>query len=529
MKRTLLLYSTFFILHSTFAQPANTNISSGVSFDGEPYIAVNPSNPQNMVIAWMGLTFVPTVRVSIKTKTSFDGGNTWGNLHTQSHLSNNTTSADVSMCFKNDGTLYISYIDSRQSPDSGVIYVAHSTDGGINWTAPTVAWNLLEDTVKKPIDRPWMVCDNSSTANYGMLYMSTKPVPWIPAPNRPYFKSSSDSGNTWSAYRYVDTTNYLVGSYIQAPMAAVATTQDGAVCTAYPSYVASQSIYPKVYLAKSYDKGAHFQYYDMLSSPVGAPDTNLKQGYCLVSDPINSNRMAEVYVGGQNGDADIFIITTNNGGVTWSNPVRVNDDAIGNGKHQDMPWASYNSAGRLVVTWRDRRNGTGTGFQQASDTYAALSTDNGASFYPNFRLSSMTAAFDSVLYQNGNDFMGCKLVGDTICATWGDVRTGKLNIFFAKASDSTGISAGVTEVASEETGTLTVYPNPASSIIQITLPFISSNAVLTLTDASGKIVFEKKAPKGEEQIDINGLARGIYYAIYGLGDIVYKQSLVIGQ
>jgi hypothetical protein len=529
MKRTLFFLLAAFVSQISFAQPANTNISTGVVFDGEPFIAVNPSNTQNIVIAWMGITFTPTVRVSIKTKTSFDGGNTWGNLHTQPHLSNNTTSADVSMCFKNDGTLYISYIDSRQNPDSGVIYVAHSTDGGINWTTPTIAWNLTEDTVKKPIDRPWMVCDNSATSNYGTLYMTTKPVPWIPAPNRPYFKSSSDGGNTWTAYRYIDSTNYYVGNNIQAPMAAVTTTVDGAVCAGYPSYVASQSIYGKFYLAKSYDKGVNFTYTDMLTNPVSAGDTNLKLGYCLVSDPVNANRMASAYVGGQDGDADIFVITTNNGGTTWSNPVRVNDDAIGNGVLQDMPWASYNAAGRLVVTWRDRRNGTGIGFQQPSDTYAAMSADNGASFYPNFRLSSATAAFDSVLYQNGNDFMGCKLVDDSICATWGDVRTGKLNIFFAKASDSTGISASIIEVASEETGSLTVFPNPASSNLHITLPFSSADATLQLMNATGKIVYEKKSPLTNEQVDISALAKGIYYAEYRLGEIVYRQAVVIGH
>src|SRR5437764_7511620 len=101
MKKPLLILLCLFLFKLSSAQISNINISNGVTFDGEPFLAVNPANPQNMVIAWMGLTALPTVRISIKSKVSFDGGATWLPLHIQPHLSNNTTSADVSMCFRN--------------------------------------------------------------------------------------------------------------------------------------------------------------------------------------------------------------------------------------------------------------------------------------------------------------------------------------------------------------------------------------------------------------------------------------------
>ena len=46
------------------------NISNGVLYDGEPYIAVNPSNSQHMVVAWLG--YKPFQYVIIKTKTTFN-------------------------------------------------------------------------------------------------------------------------------------------------------------------------------------------------------------------------------------------------------------------------------------------------------------------------------------------------------------------------------------------------------------------------------------------------------------------------
>jgi hypothetical protein len=50
----------------------NTNISNGFVFDGEPYLAINPNNPQHMVVAWMG--FKMSNQIVIKTKVSFNGG-----------------------------------------------------------------------------------------------------------------------------------------------------------------------------------------------------------------------------------------------------------------------------------------------------------------------------------------------------------------------------------------------------------------------------------------------------------------------
>jgi len=232
-------------------------------------------------------------------------------------------------------------------------------------------------------------------------------------------------------------------------------------------------------------------------------------------------------VSAQNGDADIFVITTNNGGLNWGSAVRVNDDAQSNGKHQDMVWASYNAAGRLMVTWRDRRNGTGTGFQQPSDTYASLSVNNGATFTTNFRLSTATAPFDSVLYQDGNDFMGCQLVGDSICAAWGDVRSGKLNIYFAKASDSTGISAGVIEVASEDLFEMNVFPNPAREKVTVSFPFSPGEGVLEITDNEGRAVFHKNKPKETETVDCRNLAEGIYYAVFTVENYSLKHAFVI--
>lgn len=212
IKRILTAFAILVSIQICKAQPVNTNISSGILFDGEPYLAVNPTNNQNMVAAWMGIKFSGGLyRIAIKTRATFDGGNTWSVVNSLPHFGTGFGSADVSMSFNKNGLLYICYIDYKQAPDSGGIYVARSFDGGINWDTPSKAFDMNDVANKRPIDRPWLVVDKSNTINSGTLYITTKPAPWIAPPNRNYFKVSTDSGHTWTSIANVDGgTHWLV-------------------------------------------------------------------------------------------------------------------------------------------------------------------------------------------------------------------------------------------------------------------------------------------------------------------------------
>src|SRR5271157_3289727 len=215
-----------------FAQ--NEDISGGVVFEGEPYLAVDPSNSQHMVIEWMGYMDGNGVNLSMKTKATFDGGKTWSNTVVFPHQRKGWKSADPSMVFDKKGNVIACYIDYRESPDSGGVYIIKSTDGGLSWSGTSEVIDVLSDVTKVPLDRPWLAIDNSNSLTQGNLYVTTKPAPWISAPNRPYFMRSVDGGNNWSHFRYVDTVAYLVGNYIQAPMADLTVCTQGDLHIIYP-------------------------------------------------------------------------------------------------------------------------------------------------------------------------------------------------------------------------------------------------------------------------------------------------------
>ncbi len=319
MKKILLPFIIVLLTNAMFAQPTNTNISNGNIFDGEPYLAINPANNQNLVTAWMGMKFTNGLfRIAIKTRASFDGGTTWSAVNTMPHMGTAYGSADPSMAFDANGFLYLCYIDYKQNPDSGGIYVSRSADGGLNWDAPSKAFDMYDVANKRPIDRPWLVVDKSSTANAGTLYITTKPAPWIAPPNRPYYKMSSDSGHTWTAIANLDGAGYLTGNSIAAPMAAPVTTIDGKFCAIYPSYVASQNILPCYYFASSNNQGQSFNYNLVYATAPAGADSNLKNGYQLIAHPNDANKLFFVGPVSQNGDADIKALNSTDGGQTWS-------------------------------------------------------------------------------------------------------------------------------------------------------------------------------------------------------------------
>ncbi|MEI6766908.1 MAG: T9SS type A sorting domain-containing protein [Bacteroidota bacterium] len=501
-----------FVLQIANAQTVNTNISNGVIFDGEPYLAINPVNNQNMVAVWMGFKYSGGLfRIAIKTRASFDGGNSWSTAVALPHFGTGFGSADPSLAFDKNGLLYVCYIDYKQAPDSGGIYVARSTDGGLNWDTPSKAFDMYDVPNKRPIDRPWLVVDNSNTSNSGTLYITTKPAPWIAPPNRNYFKVSLDNGHTWSTIANVDGGTHLVGSLIAQPMAAPATTLSGKFCAVYPSYVASQNPLPAYYLATSADKGQSFSYSNVFAAIPASNDTNFKLGYQLITDPADSNRMVFLIPDAQNGDNDIFAFRSSNGGQSWNGPVRINDDALSNGKAQDMVWGAYNTTGGLIVTWRDRRDASSNGFWNAGyDFYYATSTDNGQTFSANQKLSSQFITFDSVISQSGNDFLGCTYSGDTLCSVWGDTRNGRMNIYFAKTIAGTNTSVEIM-LLNGEGPQWNIYPNPVHEELNVAASAELAGKEVRIYNASGKKISSYMLKEMNEKISIKGFKAGIYF------------------
>ena len=462
MKNLILLFTACFLCcYTGYSQ--NEDLSNGLVFEGEPYMVIDPANASHIVVAWMGS--VALQHVAIKVKASFDGGQTWSAGTYLAHESSTYTSADVSMAFDHSGNLFITYIDSRQSPDSGGVFIRKSTDGGLTFGGSSQVISGFADGTKYPLDRPWLTITSGGGASPDTLYVTTKPAPWVAPPNRPYFTKSYDNGVTWSAWRNIDTVNYLVGSLIQAPMAAPAVDSAGQFHCIYPTYVAAVSLYPR-YILASLQRGANNFTRSVACTVTGAGtvDTLAKAGYRLICDPTNNGHYALFSIANLTGDLDVYFIETRNAGATWTTPVRVNDDPSGNGKMQDLVWSNFDEFGNIITAWRDRRNAPGTGYQQPSEIWGAVKWGDSTAFSANFRISDTIVAYDSLyLSGNGNDFLNVAMAQDTLSAVWGDVRTGVLNIWFDRCAMSSGSHVGIQNIVSEKVPQVSIFPDPADN------------------------------------------------------------------
>lgn len=511
------------IISKSVSYSQNLNLSNLSTFEGEPYIAINPTNNQNIVVAWMGYVFGSGTALTIKTKKSIDGGQTWSNSVNLPHMSPNYKSADVSLAFDGTGKLFLTYIDYRESPDSGGVYLTKSLNGGSTWSLPVKVIDALTDGTKRPIDRPWLSVSNSGNN----VYVTTKPAPWILPPNRPYFSGSSNGGASFNNWRYLDTTNFLAGNVIAAPMAVPAITGN-TVIAIYPSYLPSQSVFAKYILAKSTNGGGTFNYSTVFNSnfSTAAANDSAKLSYRLIINPTNSNHYVFVNIGSISGvDYDIYITETLNGGTSWSALTRINDDAINNGKMQDLLWADFDTNGDLAITWRDRRNGSGPGYARASEIYAAFRPSGSSTFNPNFKISNALEAYGNLLSQNGNDVMSMALKNDTLHTVWGSTRDGSLDIWYSRTKASLGGSTGI-ELLNSESLIINTIPNPTTDNIMVSVNNNTKIDLLEIYSISGKLILSQQINDFEIKLDLKNLAEGIYQLKIQQGNLISYKKIV---
>lgn len=494
MKKLLILI--LLVIANVCIAQTNINISNTAGWDTEPYIAVNPSNPNNIVAAWMRLS---GFTLAIGTSYSNDGGTTWSSPTTIPHLYPAFTMADVSLTFGTSGKVYMTFIDYETTLDSGYVMITKSINGGATWSTPVKVLSGLASP-DKPIDRPWVAIDNSGGIYDGRIYVVSKSVDIGAMPHHIWMEYSADDGVTWSSQILVD--DSIPSNLITNSMGVPTVGADGSLYIAYMSYDPPSSPFPRIVCLKSTTGGTSFTPY-IIGYPVagsGMTDTLYQGSYTLSANPVAAGNIIFTFTDNRNGDPDILSVRSFDGGEMWTTtPVRINDDALSNGVGQDMSWAVFTNTGKYIVAWRDRRNTGGT----SSSPFEMLTTfsfDGGASFKPNYNVSSIPSPFINI--QKGNDFIGICADDNYIYSDWCDMRTGNTEIFVNK----TPMTVFSVEENNANRLKLNVFPNPTSD--NATLVFMLKEKQflkITLTDVNGrqlKTISSQNFNEGEQKLQI---------------------------
>ena len=167
------------------------NVTRDDTGDNELDIAINPTNPQNMVAGWNDYGVGNSCGVGWTT----DGGKTWQTdwLRGMTPAGGNPTydygAGDPSVGFLNDGTaVFTCNAWSIKKPTA--IFVTSSKDGGKTWAAPQQVASA--DTKAGNLDHPMMTIDHYSNR---VLLAFTK---WSGLQANSFALVSNSSATSWS-------------------------------------------------------------------------------------------------------------------------------------------------------------------------------------------------------------------------------------------------------------------------------------------------------------------------------------------
>ncbi|RMF45198.1 MAG: exo-alpha-sialidase [Planctomycetota bacterium] len=354
----------------------------------EVSVGINPTQPDNLVAAAIMRGYPASKEPNFRF-VSHDGGATWTTIPALNP--DQRTQGDDVIAFHADGTVIHGYIcftglwDQRPTRAATGIFIGRSTDGGNTWEPPAIV--VDHQNTKTPMeDKPWFCFDRQPDSDhFGNLYASWTRFDVYGSEDpqdttQILFARSTDGGRTFEpVYRISDAGGSCVDGDDAVEGAVPCVGVDG---TVYVAWAGPRGIEMDV----SQDGGQTFGTDRVIATMHGGWDHQVEgvgraNGMPVTAvDHSSGPFRGSIYVNfvdERNGDPDVFLISSRDSGATWSEPVRVNADRLGNGRDQFFTWMAVDPVdGSINIAYYDRgaTEGTRTGIT------LARSRDGGRSF-----------------------------------------------------------------------------------------------------------------------------------------------------
>jgi BNR/Asp-box repeat len=417
------------------ATPANVDVSQRHLNESEEAIAVNPTNPNNIVVftnighAEAGLSAGMFLAVS------FDGGQTWTKrlvgLSSSDPLGD--TCCDPSLSFDGHGNLFMTYLYEVENQ----VPVALSTDGGLSFhvIANITAANLPAkkssgDTrgLFRFTDQPTIVAGHNQV---WVVFNAGGPLVATGAP----VTGLGAVGAFIPLEVIPGTNNCTYGDIAIGPrgqvMQACSLTESGQGGGKIFENVDPDGVGPAGFGDRVFVTETHVGGFDFIPpQPDRSVDAEVGLAWDRTGGP-HAGRVYAVYTRedpNESDDTDVYLRHSDDGGLTWSAGVRVNDDATVNS--QFLPKLALDPrSGNLAVIWYDARNDLGTGGPGDTDgipnddaqVWGAFSTNGGQSFTANRQISAGTSnSHDSGNGIDYGDYSGLAFFGGLAHPCWSD-------------------------------------------------------------------------------------------------------------
>ena len=431
----------------------------------EPMVAINPTNPRNVVGGSKMFTDPAHYQFQIGVYTSFDSGCTWTDNGVLPGFAATELTSDVSIAFGPDNRVYAAVLYTDNKNVSGIA-VSASADGGKTFGLPV---RVFENTTGAVFsDKPWLTVDMSGGHFNGSVY-----VVWSydhggscgfenACQQNLAFSRSTDNGKTFSPVQWIGgsapfctnpATGRPAGSHtcdgVLGAVPAVLPNGMLAVAFDYMDVMSTGKIPTRLAVVTSRDGGAHWAAPTLIATISDITGVFRPNHYRVASLPAFAadpaqNKLYIAWADKSRGDADILFSSSSDAGQTWSKPIRVNDDSANSVANQFQPQLAVAPDGVVTVSFFDTRlDNTG----RLIDVYLTQSVDGGASFLPNVRVTTeswspdVDAPVDGSGLQFIGDYQGLAVTDAYAYPFWNDTRTGAQEIFTA-AVPSARKSAG---------------------------------------------------------------------------------------
>lgn len=499
MKKNLFLAIVGLIgMQTALAQYQNVRIDNFTSAN-EPSIWINPKNPME-IMAGSNLNF---------WYYSQDGGENW----TSDILSSSLYGVwgDPVIVTDTAGDFYFFHLSNPQQGNWIDRIVCQKFNKQSN------SWNVgtymgLNGT--KAQDKHWAVVDPQTNTIYVTWtqfdqYGSSSPD----CQSNIMFSKSVDAGFSWSDAIQI---NEISGDCIDSD-----NTTEGAVPAVGPDgeiYV-SWAGPAGIVFDRSIDGGQTWLDQDIFVTDqlggwdIEIPGISRSNGMPVtVCDLSNGPNHGTIYVNfadqrfGVN-DTDVWLVKSTDGGNTWSEALRVNDDPPG--KQQFFTWMTIDqTTGYLYFVFYDRRNYT----DENTDVYMAVSTDGDNSF-ENIKISeSPFIPWESVFF---GDYNNISATNNVVRPIWVRMDNGSRKLYTALID----MTVGATETASIPFSFIQNYPNPFSESTVFSYKLIEPDLVtINVFDRMGKkvavVVNSELQDRGKYEYRLQsselGLTQGVY-------------------
>ena len=422
MLQPVLLLSAFMASTAVLGQGVQQRIVDVTRQDAEfrpaeVSVAINPTDPDNLI----GVSMTAARQSGIYV--SQDGGATWeaqgaANPDDRVH-------SDPFIAFDAEGVAYRSYlafvgaflVDPERQANG--LFLSSSINGGLSWSDP-VAIIDHPDSIAPFEDRSALAIDSDAESDFAnRIYLAWSRFDALNQSNgcasQILLVRSEDRGASFSEPVSVSDRG---GDCLD---------DDGSVTGPSPAIGPNGEVYVSwagplgIIFDKSMDGGVTFGTDQVISDNPGGwnlpvPGRIRHNGLPVTGvDRSDGPMRGSIYVSwidSRNGDLDVFVAHSRDGGETWSEPMRVNDDPVGNGKNQLFAWMAVDPGdGSVNLIFYDQRDLVGDDLRLT----LARSTDGGRLFR-NYQIEQ--APFDCHPNLFLGDFIGIDALDGQISAVY---------------------------------------------------------------------------------------------------------------